>query len=245
MEALSMKARWFWFSGSPSVVLLIAMAIGCGGGAPTASISTDDSGSETKGVESSGGGAATLTSGTTTSVTQAPITPAKNLFPEVVIKTSAGDFRIRLNAEKAPVTVENFLENYVDRGFYANTIFHHVDPGYIVTGGYGVDLEPKEVRAPIKNEAANGLKNTRGTVTMSRLPEYGDSATSQFFINVTAAASLDYDESKENAGYCVFGEVVDGMDVVDRIAKSEVHDTGDFPQMPVEAVIVTSIERVD
>jgi peptidyl-prolyl cis-trans isomerase A (cyclophilin A) len=178
-------------------------------------------------------------------VTQAPATPQKDLFPEVVIKTSAGDIRVRLNAEKAPVTVDNFLDNYVDRGFYSNTIFHHVDPGYIITGGYAADLEPKEVRAPIRNEAANGLKNVRGTITMSRSPEYGDSATSQFFINVTAAPSLDHDESSENAGYCVFGEVVAGMDVVDRISKSKVHDTGEFPQMPVEAITINSVERVD
>jgi cyclophilin family peptidyl-prolyl cis-trans isomerase len=166
------------------------------------------------------------------------------MFPEVVIKTSAGDVRVRLNAERAPVTVENFLDNYVDRGFYNNTIFHHVDPGYVLAGGYTPDLEPKEVRAPIWNEAANGLKNLRGTVTMSRSPEYANSATSQFFINVTPAPSLDYDESSGNDGYCVFGEVVEGMDVVDRISKSKVHASGDFPQLPVEAVIISSIERV-
>ena len=240
-----MKARWSWFSNSLAVAVLTAAAIGCGGGAPTASISADDPGSEAPRAAPAGGGAATLTSGTPNAVTQAPATPQKNLFPEVVIKTSAGDLRVRLNAEKAPVTVENFLESYVDRGFYSNTIFHHVDPGYLVTGGYTADLEPKEVRAPIKSEASNGLKNVRGTVTMSRSPEYGDSATSQFFINVTAASSLDYDESKENAGYCVFGEVIEGMDIVDRIANSEVHETGEFPQMPVTAIIITSIERVD
>ncbi|MBI2480330.1 MAG: peptidylprolyl isomerase [Planctomycetia bacterium] len=193
----------------------------------------------------SGGGAARLTSDAANPATPAPAAFQKNLFPEVVIMTSAGDVRVRLNAEKAPVTVDNFLANYVVRGFYSNTIFHHVDPGYIVAGGYTTDLEAREVRAPIRNEAMNGLKNSRGTITMSRSPQYGDSATSQFFINVTAAPSLDYDESSENAGYCVFGEVVEGMDVVDRIAKAEVHDTGDFPQMHVEAIVVTAIERVD
>jgi peptidyl-prolyl cis-trans isomerase A (cyclophilin A) len=245
MEALSMKARWYWLGRSLSVALLTALAVGCGSGSPTASISADDPGSEANGVDLSAGGAATLTSESSKSVSQAAVTPPKNLFPEVVIKTSAGDVRVQLNAEKAPVTVENFLDSYVDRGFYSNTIIHHVDPGYIVAGGYAADLEPKDVRAPIRNEASNGLKNIRGTITMSRSPEYGNSATSQFFINVTAAPSLDYDESNENAGYCVFGKVVEGMDVVDRIAKSAVHDTGDFPQMPVEAIVITSIERVD
>ncbi|MDA1052498.1 MAG: peptidylprolyl isomerase [Planctomycetota bacterium] len=240
-----MKARWIRLGSSLSVALVTALAIGCGGSAPTASIPAEGQGTEAVAVDLSGGGAATLTSGAANPATPAAVAFQKNLFPEVVIKTSAGDVRVRLNAEKAPVTVDNFLANYVDRGFYSNTIFHHVDPGYIVTGGYTTDLEAKEVRAPIRNEAINGLKNTRGTITMSRSPEYGDSATSQFFINVTAAPSLDYDESSENAGYCVFGEVVEGMDVVDRIAKSEVHDTGDFPQIPIEAIVITAIDRVD
>ncbi len=242
-----MKARWTWLGVSCSVTLVAALAIGCGGGTPTASISADDASGEVSGVGVSAGGAASLTADSakpTTTATPVPATPKKNLFPEVVIKTSAGDIRVKLNADKAPVTVANFLDEYVDRGFYSNTIFHHVDPGYILAGGYAADLEPKEVRAPIFNEAMNGLKNVRGTVTMSRSPEYSDSATSQFFINVTPAPSLDYDEASENDGYCVFGEVVAGMDVVDRIAKSAVHASGDFPQLPVETITITSIERV-
>ncbi|MEX0818092.1 MAG: peptidylprolyl isomerase, partial [Pirellulaceae bacterium] len=222
-----MKARWIWRGSSLGMALAVAVAIGCGGNAPTASISTDDSSREASEVAPGGGGAATLTAAPSNNAAHAPVTPQKNLFPEVLIKTTAGDLRVRLNAEKAPVTVENFLDNYVDRGFYNDTIFHHVDPGYILAGGYTSGLEAKEVRAPIRNEASNGLRNTRGSVTMSRSPEYGDSATSQFFINVTPAPSLDYDEDNENAGYCVFGEVVEGMEVVDRIAKSEFHDTGD------------------
>jgi peptidyl-prolyl cis-trans isomerase A (cyclophilin A) len=239
-----MKARWIWLGSSFSVALVAALAIGCGGNAPTASISADDPAGEVSKADLSGGGASTLTTGSANAATSAPATPPKNLFPEVLIKTSAGDVRVRLNAEKAPVTVENFFDNYVDRGFYNNTIIHHVDPGYILAGGYTAELEAKEVRAPIRNEAMNGLKNVRGTVTMSRAAEYADSASSQFFINVTAAPSLDYDEDSANAGYCVFGEVVEGMDVVDRIAKAEVHAAGDFPQMPVEPIIITSIARV-
>ena len=242
-----MKARWTWSGSSFSVTLVAALAIGCGGNAPTASISADGSSSEVGKVDVSGGGAAAVTTGSansSSSATPAPATPKKNLFPEVVIKTSAGDIRVKLNAEKAPVTVANFLSEYVDRGFYRNTIFHHVDAGYILAGGYTADLEAKEVRAPIFNEAMNGLKNVRGTVTMSRSPEYSDSATSQFFINVTPAPSLDYDEASKNDGYCVFGEVVGGMDVVDRVAKSAVHASGDFPQLPVETITITSIDRV-
>lgn len=241
-----MKARWTWPGSSFSVTLVAALAIGCGGNAPTASISADGSSGEGSGVDILGGGAASVTAGSaSSSKTAAPktVAPRKNLFPEVVIKTSVGEVRVRLNREKAPVTVANFLDEYVDRGFYRNTIFHHVDPGYILAGGYTADLEAKEVRAPIFNEAMNGLKNVRGTVTMSRLPEYSDSATSQFFINVTPAASLDYDEASENAGYCVFGEVVAGMEIVDQIAKSAVHASGDFPQLPVDTILITSIER--
>lgn len=247
-----MKASWLKFIDSClfCLVTLILVAssgflVGCGGDAPSASITTDDSGVESSGVNLSGGGAATLSGDTSNTATVGAIAPQQNLFPEVVIRTSAGDIRVRLNAEKAPVTVENFLSSYVDRGFYANTIFHHVDPGYILAGGYTADLEAKEVRAPIRNESTNGLKNVRGTITMSRSPEYADSATSQFFINVTAAESLDYDESAENAGYCVFGEVVGGMDIVDKVAKAETHKAGEFPQVPVEAIVITSIERAD
>lgn len=243
-----MKACWIGFVRSFSIALVTTLAIGCGGSAPPASIPASDPasdpGSEVADVNPAGGGAATLSASPSSDVTPSAIEPPKNLFPEVVINTSVGAVRVRLNAERAPVTVENFLENYVDRGFYSNTIFHHVDPGYILAGGYTPELEPKEVRAVIRNEAANGLKNIRGTVTMSRMPDYADSATSQFFINVTPAPSLDYDEASGNAGYCVFGEVVDGMDVVDQIAKAAVHASGDFPQLPVETIVITSIERV-
>jgi peptidyl-prolyl cis-trans isomerase A (cyclophilin A) len=239
-----MKARWTQFVYYSSLTLLMSILIGCGGSAPTASISGNDSDEAATSEEPSGGGTATLAASSAATVTAASVAPKKNMFPEVVIKTSAGDVRVRLNAEKAPVTVENFLENYVDRDFYNNTVFHHVDPGYILGGGYTTDLDAKEVRAPIRNESMNGLKNTRGTITMSRSPDYSNSATSQFFINVTPAESLDYNED-ENEGYCVFGEVIQGMEVVDKIAKMETHASGDFPKVPVDAVVVNSIERIE
>ena len=114
-----MKACWIWFGGTFSVVLVTAMLVGCGGAAPTASISADDPSGEVSKVDPAAGGAATLTASASNGETQTPA-PRKDLFPEVVIKTSAGDVRVRLNAEKAPLTVDNFLEDYVDRGFYNN-----------------------------------------------------------------------------------------------------------------------------
>ncbi|MEO8498047.1 MAG: peptidylprolyl isomerase, partial [Planctomycetota bacterium] len=153
-----MKACWNLLGCSFSVVLVASLAVGCGGNAPTASISANDPSSEGGDAGLSSGGAATLTTEAANSVSPAPVAPQKPLPTEVVIKTSAGDVRVRLNAELAPTTVGNFLDNYVDRGFYNNTIFHHVDPGYILAGGYTAELTAKDVRAPIRNEADNGLK---------------------------------------------------------------------------------------
>ena len=167
--------------------------------------------------------------------------------PEVLVKTSMGDIRIQLNPRKAPITVDNFLENYVDRGFYDNTVFHYVDKGFMIAaGGYTPDLEPKETRAYIRNEADNGLKNLRGTVAMARHPDHIDSATSQFYINLVDNPALDFKDSDtpENYGYCVFGKVIEGMDVVDRIAEVKVTDKGSFPKTPTEPVVIHSIQRI-
>ena len=155
---------------------------------------------------------------------ESPAQVKENLFPEVVISTSYGDITLRLNADKAPRTVDNFLANYVDRGSYDNTIVHYVEPGSMVLmGGFDDKLEPIGTRTPIFNEADNGLKNTKGTIAMTRMPDYVHSATSQFFINVKDNSALDYVESEEDDinGYCVFGEVVEGMDVVEKIAAAE------------------------
>jgi peptidyl-prolyl cis-trans isomerase A (cyclophilin A) len=176
-----------------------------------------------------------------------PVKPPPNLKPEVVITTSLGEIKVRLDAEKAPVTVENFLANYVDAGFYDETIFHYVDKESLAAaGGYTEDLEPKEAGAQILNEAANGLKNVRGTIAMARLPEYSKSATSQFFFNLVDNPGLDHksDETEEDYGYCVFGQVIDGLDVLDKIAEAEVRDAEDFPKVPVQAVRIESIRRL-
>lgn len=173
--------------------------------------------------------------------------PAPNLYPEVVLKTTAGEIRVRLNAEKAPQTVENFLETYAERGFYNETIFHYVDDGFMVAaGGYTAQYEAKPTRTPIYNESDNGLSNRRGTLAMARDAEFAHSATSQFFINLADNPSLDHQDGDQQIpnGYCVFGEVIAGMDVVDRIAKSPVEDREGFPRTPTNPVVIQSIEVV-
>ena len=159
---------------------------------------------------------------------------------KVVIKTSKGDITVKLDADKAPLTVQNFLD-YVDSGFYAGTIFHRVINGFMIQGG-GLDrqMRQKATKKPIPNEAANGLKNKRGTIAMARTMIV-DSATSQFFINVVDNGFLDFRAPTPQAyGYCVFGEVVDGMDVVDAI-KAVPTARGD---VPLETIEILSVERV-
>lgn len=165
---------------------------------------------------------------------------AQTANPSVVVKTSMGSFTIELFADKAPETVKNILR-YVDEGFYAGTLFHRVIDGFMIQGG-GLDKEMnrKETRAGIVNEAGNKLKNVVGTVAMARTGD-PNSATSQFFVNVNDNAALDYrDSSREGIGYCVFGKVVQGMDVVEKI-KAVPTGPGDVPKVPV---VIESITRV-
>jgi peptidyl-prolyl cis-trans isomerase A (cyclophilin A) len=163
-----------------------------------------------------------------------PSAPAAS-GPAVVLETSMGDIRIALNEQKAPVTVKNFLA-YVRAGHYDGTVFHRVIPGFMVQGG-GMDAAMKEkaTRPPIKNEAANKLRNDRGTVAMARTAE-PNSATAQFFINVKNNASLDYGVG--GAGYAVFGMVIEGMDVVDRIVAVPTTTKGGHQNVPVTPVVI-------
>ena len=153
---------------------------------------------------------------------------------KVIISTSKGDIIVELNVEKAPVTCKNFLQ-YVQDKFYDGTIFHRVIKGFMIQGGgMTADMKPKAVRPPIVNEAKNGLKNDRGTIAMARTND-PDSATSQFFINHANNDPLNY--GVQGAGYAVFGKVVSGMDVVDKIAAVPTKP-GD---VPVETVLIKSI----
>ncbi len=166
---------------------------------------------------------------------------AKADNPTVVFETSAGDIRIELFADKAPVSVENFLA-YVDAGFFDGTIFHRIIPGFVIQGGgFSADMTQKPTREPIVNEADNGVKNTRGTLSMART-QARDSATSQFFVNLADNAFLDHGE--RDFGYAVFGEVVDGMAVVDQIAASETGRRAGMSDVPVEPVVVEAARRV-
>lgn len=174
-----------------------------------------------------------------------PTVREPNVAPEVIIETNLGEFRLRLDGKEVPITVGNFLENYVDQGFYTETIFHHVDSEVVVGGGYLADLTEKQTRIPIQNEASRGRKNTRGTIGMVRKPDYSASATSQFYINLVDVPALDPDEATENDGYCVFGEVISGLEILDQMAKVTVHEVEGFPMMPVDPVVIKSIRRAD
>lgn len=182
--------------------------------------------------------------------------------PKVVIATSMGDITVELNSEKAPVSVKNFVE-YVKAGHYTGTIFHRVIDGFMIQGG-GMDagMHEKAVRAPIKLESSNGLKNARGTIAMARTQD-PNSATAQFFINVVDNEFLNYKKFDEDTtvttprgtrvfpkgtvidGYAVFGEVTAGMEVVDKIKAVAVTTKPPHANVPVEAVTIKSVKIID
>jgi cyclophilin family peptidyl-prolyl cis-trans isomerase len=178
--------------------------------------------------------------------TPPPIKQVDLAHPVVRIETNLGPVTVRLDAVRAPGTVRNFL-NYANGRFYDNTIVHYADPGrMIVAGGYTPERSPKPPRIPIRNEAHNGLKNRRGTIAMARDPSRIDSATSQFFINLADAPQRDYQgDTADRYGYCVFGEVIEGLDVAERISKSPTTDLGgDLSQTPEPPVVVSSVRVV-
>jgi cyclophilin family peptidyl-prolyl cis-trans isomerase len=164
--------------------------------------------------------------------------------PVVVMKTSMGTIKIELYPDKAPKTVENFLK-YVDDKFYDGTVFHRVISNFMIQGGgFEPGLKEKKTRDPIKNEASNGLSNTRGTIAMARTAE-PDSATAQFYINVVDNDGLDKANDPDKVGYCVFGKVIEGMAVVDKIKAVETTTKGRFKGVPVKDVVIESVRRAD
>ena len=171
-------------------------------------------------------------------------TTAPTVNPKVLIKTNMGDITVELNAAKAPKSVENFLQ-YVKDGFYNGTIFHRVIDNFMIQGGgFTPDLRQKPTRPSIPNEAKNGLSNKRGTIAMARTPD-PNSATAQFFINLVDNRNLDYvsDERAETWGYAVFGQVVSGMDVVDKIKAVPTGPKGPFrSDVPTTDVVIEKIE---
>lgn len=158
----------------------------------------------------------------------------------VTLKTNFGDITLELFADKAPKTVENFL-SYVNDGFYADTIFHRVINGFMIQGGgFTAEMDQKDTKAPIENEANNGVANEMGTIAMARTND-PHSATCQFFINVGNNDFLNHtSESMNGWGYCVFGKVTDGMDVVEKIKTVKTGNYGYHQDVPVEAVVIES-----
>jgi len=161
----------------------------------------------------------------------------------VRFETSLGDFVLELFPAEAPVTVENFLQ-YVDDGHFEGTVFHRVIPGFVIQGGgMTEDMSQKATRAPIANEATNGLRNLRGTLSMARTNDV-NSATSQFFVNLVDNAFLDH-QGPRNYGYAVFAKVVEGMDVVDKIAAVQTGRRRGHDDVPLEPVVVKAARRVE
>jgi peptidyl-prolyl cis-trans isomerase B (cyclophilin B) len=163
----------------------------------------------------------------------------------IKLHTNYGDITLELDSEKAPITVQNFID-YVNSGHYDNTIFHRVIDGFMIQGGgFEPGLVQKQTRAPIRNEAANGLKNDKYTVAMARTSDV-DSATAQFFINVADNDFLNHSSpTPQGFGYCVFGKVVEGMDVVDKIKKVRTGNRGGHQNVPLENVLLEKAEVVE
>ncbi len=160
----------------------------------------------------------------------------------VKFETTLGDFTVEMLTDEAPLSVENFLK-YVDEGHFDDTVFHRVIPGFVIQGGgMTEDMTQKKTRAPIKNEADNGLKNLRGTLSMARTNDV-NSATSQFFVNLVDNAFLDH-QGPRNFGYAVFARVVEGMDVVDAIAAVKTGRRRGHDDVPLEPVVVKGARRL-
>ena len=172
--------------------------------------------------------------------------PKETKTVQILIETTLGEIKAELFADKAPMTVSNIL-NYVDKKFYDETIFHRVIDGFMIQGGgFTEQMVQKDTDAPVKNEADNGLSNTRGTLAMARTMVV-DSATCQFFINlVDRNTFLDHKAKTDRGwGYCVFGKVVEGMEVVDKIAKTPTGNKGRFQDVPTTPVVIKRIRRIE
>ena len=219
----------FTFQLAVGVAASIAVIAGCGSGASKSPVAAGTSAASSAGAASRPG-------------------PTKEELenPVVRIETTAGAITVRLDGIRAPGTVRNFL-NYANDKFYDNMLIHFVDPGtMIVAGGYAADRTPKPGRTPIRNEAHNGLKNTRGTIAMTRDQGLIDSATSQFFINLADAPQRDHaGDNADQYGYCVFGEVTEGLEVAEKISQSRTaNQGGDLAQTPEPPVVIKSVRLV-
>jgi peptidyl-prolyl cis-trans isomerase B (cyclophilin B) len=162
--------------------------------------------------------------------------------PSVIITTSSGTMKAELFEDKAPITVKNFLA-YVDEKFYDNTVFHRVIANFMIQGGgFEPGMKQKKTKAAIKNESSNGVSNARGTLAMARTSD-PDSATAQFFINTVDNTFLDKAQSRDGAGYCVFGKVTEGLDVLDKIKAVKTGNKAGHSDVPVQDVVIQSVGR--
>lgn len=175
---------------------------------------------------------------------------ARAANPVVVMETNMGTIKIELFEDKAPITVKNFLQ-YAEDKHYDGTIFHRVIPTFMIQGGgFEPGLKEKKTRDPIKNESGNGLSNLKGTLAMARVGKdignvkAADSATSQFFINVKDNTFLDKAKAQDGVGYCVFGRVIEGLDIVDKIKMVETDDVGGHEAVPKKDVVIKSVKLV-
>lgn len=219
--------RAFRLTGVAAALGMLLLAEGCGQ------------------TENDGAGIQTAAKKAAGSATPLRTVSAKDVPHAVKLTTSLGDIVVELNHELAPLTVANFL-NYVAEGYYDGTIFHDIQDGFIaVGGGYTANLEEKSTNVPIRNEADNGLSNLRGTIAMARAPNIVDSSTSQFFFNLADNESLDH-AGREPAeyGYCVFGKVIDGMDIVASVAKKPTEARDGFEHLPLQTVLIKKATRL-
>ena len=225
----------------PSVacLTLLALAVACGCG-------HSDSGQPPKASVPGTGDTAPSTGASAAATPQTPTVDAQH--PKVLIETSLGNITVQLDRKNAPLSVYNFLM-YTNASFYDKTIVHQVYKGQaILAGGYDTIMAAKPTHPAVRSEADNGLKNLRGSIAMVRQRDDIHSATSQFFINVADNPDLDYKErTPDGYGYCVFGKVIDGIDVVDAINKVEVVDKRDSPEFertPKEQIVIKSIREL-
>lgn len=243
------------FFGSPLTLLVAVLLAGCGSSnnesdPPAANIAGGNAQQSDKVTLQPGAKPVVVNADVLKQLTSRPESSAVDydLHPVVLMTTNYGDIKIRLNRAEAPRTVGNFLDNYVARGFYDQSVFHYVEKGYMIAGGgYTADLKLKTPREDIRNEASNGLKNKAGTICMARFLDVTDSSNSQFIINLRDNPELDHQStnSPQEYGFCVFAEVIEGMDVLRTIAEVDVVDQENFPKTPVDPVIVQSVKRVD
>lgn len=163
--------------------------------------------------------------------------------PVLVLKTSLGDITIELFEKEAPLSTKNFIE-YAESGHYDGTIFHRIIDGFMIQGGgFSADMRQKKTNAPIKNESSNGLENKKYTLAMARTSA-PDSATSQFFINTVDNDFLDRKKARDGVGYAVFGKVVDGIEVVDKMSRVKTTTKSGMQDVPVETISIEKVERV-